>query len=404
LLDSSGRLLRGLLLAFALLAVPALVASPASAAPPPQDYQLYLYGPATGEPDQEVPFTMSISEGQGTLTMTYPAGMTYVRTEVGTDLQDGTTPDATCTHTATSITCETRYVQNGGDPNSVSVYFRTSTEGSYTATANFTASGAETDPSNNTATQTVQIATLYTDLSVSNTADPATTTVGSTVNFNALIKNGGEYDSDAGFSESFAGQDVLSVTPSQGTCQTANTVTCQLGPIQPGGSALVVVKARQQVAGTVSNTATVSSSRADSESANNSATATTVVSPGEGTTFTTPRKRVPLAGIRNRTTRRDHSSPRTFISRGSLTLPAGVTREDGCRGRVSVSYKAGRNTISTRYAKVDSDCHYRSRITFGLDRRFFGRSRLKVQIRFGGNSALYGFVKDPFFVGLRAAR
>jgi len=78
-----------------------------------------------------------------------------------------------------------------------------------------------------------------------------------------------------------AGTTFVSATPSQGSCSGASTVSCSLGTLANGGSAMIslVVKA-PSTPGAVSNTATVTATEADPNPANNSSTATiTTVDP-----------------------------------------------------------------------------------------------------------------------------
>lgn len=72
----------------------------------------------------------------------------------------------------------------------------------------------------------------------------------------------------------------VSATPSQGSCSGTSTVTCNLGAIANGAQATVSLVVQSLAAGTVNNTATVTTASTDSVPGNNSATATTaVVSP-----------------------------------------------------------------------------------------------------------------------------
>ena len=77
-----------------------------------------------------------------------------------------------------------------------------------------------------------------------------------------------------------AGVAFDSTTPSQGDCsETAGVVSCTLGTIASGGSANVAINVRPQGAGTITNTASTSSSVDDPNLANNSASAATTVYP-----------------------------------------------------------------------------------------------------------------------------
>jgi hypothetical protein len=54
---------------------------------------------------------------------------------------------------------------------------------------------------------------------------------------------------------------------------------------------------------------------------------------------------------------------------------------------VTVRIKAGKKTISSRQVKLRSNCTYRSRVTFRLERRLRPRT-LRRSVRFGGNAVL----------------
>lgn len=86
--------------------------------------------------------------------------------------------------------------------------------------------------------------------------------------------------------------------------------------------------------------------------------------------------------------RRDARPPHRFTSTGRLSLPANVTRQQACFGRVYVIIKAGKRTISTRPVRLSRTCSFRSKVAFTLPSRFRGVTRLKVQARFQGNQQL----------------
>ena len=85
---------------------------------------------------------------------------------------------------------------------------------------------------------------------------------------------------------------------------------------------------------------------------------------------------------------RDRTGPYRFRTRGTVSMPTGVTRAQGCKaGTVSVSVKRGTRTISTRRAKLSKACTYSSSVTFASRARL-GNGRLRITARFGGNSVL----------------
>lgn len=86
--------------------------------------------------------------------------------------------------------------------------------------------------------------------------------------------------------------------------------------------------------------------------------------------------------------RRDARKPHRFTSSGRLALPAGVSRARGCFGRVYVTIKARRRTISARRVRLSRSCTFRSTVTFSLPSRFRSVARLRVRARFQGNQRL----------------
>lgn len=120
------------------------------------------------------------------------------------------------------------------------------------------------------------------------------------------------------------------------------------------------------------------------------ATSTTAPgTPGADMTFTTkPRKRKQPSLTLKVTPKRDRALPYKFTSSGTLKLPSGVARSDGCSGTVSVQIKSGSKTISTRRVKVGSNCTYKSSVTFKSRGRLKARGTLKVTARYGGNAFL----------------
>ena len=99
---------------------------------------------------------------------------------------------------------------------------------------------------------------------------------------------------------------------------------------------------------------------------------------------------------------RDRNAPFRYTTRGTLTpadlqCPANATstyncvpfrRVDACTGKVSVRFKQGTKTISTRRVNVNSQCRFTSRVTFQRSRFGTLPVRLKVSVRFLGNDVL----------------
>jgi uncharacterized repeat protein (TIGR01451 family) len=85
---------------------------------------------------------------------------------------------------------------------------------------------------------------------------------------------------------------------SQGSCSGTTVVTCAIGNLANGASATVTIVVRPSSAGTISNTATVSATEADQNTANNSATQATVISAAPAGRVDRTKPRVSVGGVR----------------------------------------------------------------------------------------------------------
>ena len=124
------------------------------------------------------------------------------------------------------------------------------------------------------------------DLSISKTADLTRVKTGKKLTYTITVKNEGTADaSDVVVEDALpAGGEGQSVRSAQGTCSPLKTkpdgtVTCNLGSLPSGASATVTIAIKVKVHGpaTITNTATVSSSTPECNTANNSAFVTTSV-------------------------------------------------------------------------------------------------------------------------------
>jgi hypothetical protein len=85
---------------------------------------------------------------------------------------------------------------------------------------------------------------------------------------------------------------------------------------------------------------------------------------------------------------RDATLPYDFRTTGKLTRPSGITAKSGCTGRVTVTVKAGKRTISRRTTRLRSNCTYRTSVRFRDRTRFGTANALRFTARFQGNKAL----------------
>lgn len=121
------------------------------------------------------------------------------------------------------------------------------------------------------------------DLSLTKSASPDPVIEGSQLTYTIEVRNDGPdpatnvivTDNVPGPSDA----DVVSTTPSQGSCtqQGNQPVTCNLGTVASGATATVTIVVTTKKAGSITNTASVTSDVPDTNLANNTATTTTTV-------------------------------------------------------------------------------------------------------------------------------
>jgi uncharacterized repeat protein (TIGR01451 family)/CSLREA domain-containing protein len=119
------------------------------------------------------------------------------------------------------------------------------------------------------------------DLSLTKEDDPNIVQAGQTVTYTLTVTNNGpNAASGVGVSDPLpASAAFVSATPSQGSCSGTSTVVCDLGTILKDGSATVTIVARMTTAGSIVNTAVVEASEVDPNTADNTASQTTIVKP-----------------------------------------------------------------------------------------------------------------------------
>ena len=132
------------------------------------------------------------------------------------------------------------------------------------------------------------------NLGLAMVAAPEPVTVGQDITYTLSVTNGSTNPApNVIVSDAIpSGTTFKSSSTSQGTCAGSTTVGCNLGAIGPSGAATVMIVVTTTAAGTVSNTASVTSGAPDPNPANNSATANSTVNDagggGGGGTDTTP--------------------------------------------------------------------------------------------------------------------
>jgi uncharacterized repeat protein (TIGR01451 family) len=152
--------------------------------------------------------------------------------------------------------------------------------GSVTNTVSVSSDAADPDTSNNTASQTTSVNPAA-DLAVS--ISPITTSIalGSNLTDTITVTNNGP-DAATGvmLTETFSGKvSIVSATPSQGSASTSgNTTTAQLGSINPGASATLLLVVLPRATGKLNDLASVSAQVTDPVANNNAATQSITVS------------------------------------------------------------------------------------------------------------------------------
>jgi hypothetical protein len=98
---------------------------------------------------------------------------------------------------------------------------------------------------------------------------------------------------------------------------------------------------------------------------------------------------VPTALSARTSPKKDAQAPHKFTTKGKVGLPTGVTAALGCAGgHVSVQFRVGKNTVSSRRVATASDCTYKSAVSFDVPKRLGNAKKLTVLVRFLGSSVL----------------
>ena len=145
----------------------------------------------------------------------------------------------------------------------------------------FSSDRPDSVPGNNSATATTAVIGLA-DLSVAKTDAPDPVLLGQRLTYTATVTNNGPNRANSVFMTDTlpAGVTFVSASATQGACaQSGGSVTCSLGGMANGTSAMVTVAVTPTVAGAITNTAAVTSSEIDPNAANNTVIATTTVLP-----------------------------------------------------------------------------------------------------------------------------
>ena len=242
------------------------------------DLTITKTGPATVTAAGAVTYTLAVSNDGPSdaanllVADTLPAGVTFV---------SATGTGWTCTNVGnTSVSCTAAALAAGATAPTITVVVDAPGQAAtLTNTASVSSTTGDPDLTNNTDTATTTVSGVA-DLAIAKTG-PATAVAGSAVSYAVTVTNNGPSNATtvSVIDTLPAGVTYVSATGSGWTCtHTANvSVTCARASVATGTSApviTVVVDAPRQ-AGTMTNSATVSSATTDPNPANDTATATT---------------------------------------------------------------------------------------------------------------------------------
>ncbi len=195
-----------------------------------------------------------------------PSGVQFVSATAG------------CTESSGFVQCDLGTLAPKNSVNIV-ITVKPLTVGNLSNTASVQTSTAETDYNNNSDTETTAV--LGADLALTQTSTPATVNIGSVVTYNFAVTNNGPAIADSVRISDALPNNVALISSSDGCAPNANGVlTLSLGKLNVGQTKNAVVTVVALAGDTAINPATVSTATGDPNSANDSATATTILTVG----------------------------------------------------------------------------------------------------------------------------
>jgi uncharacterized repeat protein (TIGR01451 family) len=240
--------------------------------PPPDLMITKSASPATVEPGGQVTWTLTVRNiGSG------PSAAATVEDTIPAAITNVSAPG--CTVGASTVTCPVGSLAVGASSQITLTGTAPSTTSTcFTNTATVTAAGDQ-NASNNSAQATSCTRPPLADVRITKSASPTTVLQGNQVHYTLTVTNDGP-DPSQGVRVTdapAAGVSPVSATPSQGSC--ANASSCSLGTLAVGQTATIQVEATATALGTQGNTAAVSTTTAENDPSNNTASATIVVEP-----------------------------------------------------------------------------------------------------------------------------
>lgn len=186
-----------------------------------------------------------------------------------------TSTPPTCGESAGVVTCSLGAVANGAAAAPITIKVRPTDDAGGSTLHNCATVAAVEDASPDNDTDCADTAVRpRADLSIVKTANRTTALIGEPLVYTLKVHNAGPNPATGVVvRDTVPGQaTVTAVSPSQGSCATAATVTCNLGSIESGKDATVTITVKPNAKGRVDNTATVAGDGEDLNTADNTST------------------------------------------------------------------------------------------------------------------------------------
>lgn len=217
------------------------------------------------------------------MTDTLPAQLTF---------QSITTPAGfTCTTPAVgstgTITCNGATLANGASASFTLTVRSNATNGTVINNASVSAATMDSNSGGDSAgAPGVVLGPAVADVSITKVTPSNSAPTGSTITYTITVSNAGPSPATGVVVNDTlpTGLQLVSATPSQGTCNATNPVSCNLGALNVGANATVTIQALvTATSGTISNTASVTAAEGDGDAGDNASTTPPIpVGPAEG--------------------------------------------------------------------------------------------------------------------------